>query len=214
MALARGLCLVWLASLFAYTGMSKLYGYRASKGALVRYANVPRWLGEPGAALLPLTEFGIGVSLLALPHLRLVGLAPAGMGIIFMTLGTRNWSQRSDVPCGCTGSAQTPRRGRAMARRHQTVVARGALIVAASLILVLVSDTAADSWAVLLGILLATGLILQFHIAWSRARRSRRRLEEQRRRETEALSEVLHAYDKISNGRFDGGTCAKLREAR
>lgn len=99
---------IWLASLFVYSGLLKLIDLKESAMAVARYHIIPRQLSATVGRGLPVVELAVAV-LLLIPKSQESGAICTGvLGLAFSYATVSALRRRIDVSCGCIGRASGP----------------------------------------------------------------------------------------------------------
>lgn len=129
-SLLATIAILWLATLFAYSGSLKLVDYQASLAAASGYRLLPDSLARGVGAVLPWVELA-ACGFLLVPATRTAGAAiAAGLGAMFAVASATALVRRLDVSCGCAG--QNSRVNRITLIRSLTIVAGASGAIALS----------------------------------------------------------------------------------
>lgn len=129
-SLLATIALLWLATLFAYSGSLKLVDYEGSLAAASGYRLLPDSVARGIGAVLPVAELA-ACGLLLVPGTRTVGAALAvGLGAMFGVASATALARGLDVSCGCTGGSS--RVNRITLVRSLTIVAGATTVIALS----------------------------------------------------------------------------------
>lgn len=121
---------LWLATLFAYSGSFKLIDYEASVGAVSGYKLLPDSTARAIGVALPWVELA-ACGLLLVPVTRTAGAALAvALGVVFAGASATALARKLDVSCGCTG--RNSRVNRITLIRSLTIVAGAMAVIAVS----------------------------------------------------------------------------------
>ena len=119
---------IWLGSLFVYSGLLKLIDLKESVLGVVRYHILPRQLSIAVGRVLPIVELAVAV-LLLVPSAQKIGAIGAGiLGLAFSYATASALKRRVDVSCGCVGRASGPVNAAATGRA--AVIAASGIAVA------------------------------------------------------------------------------------
>jgi hypothetical protein len=151
-AVAVDAAVIWLVTLFTFTGLAKLVTYRASVASIGRYEAV---LGRATARgigyAVPWLELAVAAAIVLSGTRTTGGWGAAILGMGFGTTAGLAVRTRQDVGCGCAGGLGRDRVGK-------LTVARGLLIMAAGVAVATMADRATLATPVVAGLGLAAAL--------------------------------------------------------
>jgi hypothetical protein len=106
---ALAIALIWLGSLFAYSGSLKLLASTDHNVRVVQgYKVVPTWGARLVGLTLPYAELAVGALILLTPYHRLGALATMAFGVAF-AIGVGSVLVRGiNTGCGCAGTGSDP----------------------------------------------------------------------------------------------------------
>lgn len=173
------LSILWVTTLFVYSGSMKVVDFEASRAAVLGYRLVPDRAAGVIGSLLPAVELATSVLLIVAATRTTGAIIAAGLGATFAVAAATALVRGLDVSCGCAG-----RNGRL---NRLTFIRAVTLVVAAAAVITLspALDTVVAGVAAALA-LVPAGLLVRQRLVDRRARGHRSQAGHVYRRASEA----------------------------